>query len=271
MKIMLTGSILAALVTTSLHAEPILKLTKEQELSATVLDAQDRGGGNPYEAEFKALGKLMLKEMHEKNLSQNELGFSPFAFEVAVNEVLVIGTDRDDLTDLFGNDRPAVNSPEVKGIVFKNALWAILNTDQKRHWVMHEYARFTGVDDSRSTFSNHALELLGATTADPIKKGSTFRITKVGKHFELFRGILFVGDVYDLYLEGIKEPAKVFCNGNYVRTDSVTNLEFNSGDAKIELRKLEEKTCSSVVAYLLTANSGSEIYLTISPSGFSFD
>lgn len=121
---------------------------------------QDRGGGNVYEAEFKKIGIELLASMQNARLSSEQLGFELLQFKVALQEVQVLGLDQE--LSLHGNVRMAINSPSERLIRFSNDAWMILNIEQKRILVLHEYLRFVGVDDAEYAFSLNIVTLLQA-------------------------------------------------------------------------------------------------------------
>ncbi len=118
----------------------------------------DSGGGSVYEAEFKWIGQSLLKSMKRARLTSADLGFEMINFEVALSEVEVFGTDQ--ALKLNDHDKTAINSLHQKVIVFNNAIWAKLNSNQKELLVLHEYFRFVGVDDSRYAYSTRIIDLL---------------------------------------------------------------------------------------------------------------
>jgi hypothetical protein len=132
-------------------------------ISLTAFAGKDRGGGNVYEAEFKQIGFQLYGDIRSKGLSAEQIGFELIRLEVALNEVQVVGTDKP--LDLENLPRMAINSPIEKLITFSNSSWMILNSEQKRLLVLHEYLRFVGVDDSEYTFSLRIIQLLNQSSA----------------------------------------------------------------------------------------------------------
>jgi hypothetical protein len=141
---------------------------------------KDRGGGNVYEAEFKQIGFELLGEIKSKRLGAEQIGFETIRLEVALNEVKVLGTDTP--LSIEHQPRMAINSPVQKLIIFSNSSWMILNPDQKRLLVLHEYLRFVGVDDSEYTFSLRIAQMLKtasgsvSTQPGPSSRARTFAV-----------------------------------------------------------------------------------------------
>lgn len=238
-----------------------------QALVDATADGQDRGGGNAYEAEFKSIGRMLLQQMQQKELTQEQLGFSLVAFEIALNEVTPVGTDRNDLELPNGLDRPFLNSPKGKAIVFRNAVWAGQDDNQKNLTVMHEYLRFCNVDDSGYAFSLRALEFLSGTPPNPAKVGHIYRVVKTESW-----NILFFMNGIDVYLEGISAPTSMACGqtGSSGHSQDLLYIDFASSENSKSHYEGVVPNCDALVAYLSTANTGAEVYVRVSMNGFSF-
>jgi hypothetical protein len=135
---------------------------------------QDAGGGNVFEIEFKATGALLAKQIHDAGLTDSQLGFSWLQFDVATREVQVMATD--EKLSLDGKSKSAINSSNQRIIVFNGQIWAILNLEQKRMLALHEYLRFTGVDDSEYTFTLRTLDLLKSPVSQGPGREKTYKI-----------------------------------------------------------------------------------------------
>lgn len=143
---------------------------------------QDAGGGNVFEIEFKATGSLLSKQIHDAQLSDSQLGFSWGQFDAATREVRVVATN--ETISLNGDSKSAINSSNQRIIVFNSQVWTLLNLDQKRMIVLHEYLRFTGVDDAEYAFTLRTLELLKSPVSQEPDREKTYKI--VGADLQAF-------------------------------------------------------------------------------------
>lgn len=228
-----------------------------------IANAQDRTGGNVFEAEFKSIGRLLVQQMKQHNLTSEQLGFPIINFERAVKEVQVMGTDDDALVQVEGEGRQAINSASLYGITFKNSTWAILDIDQKRMLVAHEYCRVSGVDDSNWTYSARLLELVGSTAPQPGKTGRVFKILKVENYYY---------GTNRIYLENLSNPSEVWCSEG-IDGNIYLGLSFriNGSLQKLHREYAQMDTCNNLLAFISTANVGMEVYLSLSPTSFDFN
>lgn len=167
-------------------------------LSLNAFAGKDRGGGNVFEAEFKQLGYRILNEIRVKGLSAEQIGFETIRMEVALEEVRVLGTDRS--VSVENTPRMSINSPRRKVIIFSNASWMILNHEQKKLLVLHEYLRFVGVDDSEYTFSLRIAQLLqdpSGSTSNPNWHSTQARVFRI----VAYRDVVNVGRVFTVIEE----------------------------------------------------------------------
>lgn len=124
--------------------------------------AQDRGGGNAYEAEFKKIGQALYLDIQKLKMSDEQLGFSLETFSNALVTVELKGTDGP--VQLNNESRMAINVLTERFILFSNQQWQELDFSQKRLLVLHEYLRFVGVDDSNYSYSSKIMLILDRNT-----------------------------------------------------------------------------------------------------------
>ncbi|MFN8847268.1 MAG: hypothetical protein ACK5V3_13485 [Bdellovibrionales bacterium] len=124
--------------------------------------AQDRGGGNAYEAEFKKIGQALYLDIQKLKMSDEQLGFSLEKFSNALVNVKVKGTDES--VQLKNESRMAINVLTKRFILFSNQQWQELDSSQKRLLVLHEYLRFVGIDDSNYSYSSKIILILDRST-----------------------------------------------------------------------------------------------------------
>lgn len=111
-----------------------------------VRGGQDSGGGDAYEAEFKSIALDLFNEVSLLKPTKEQFGFEISAFEKALAEVQVFGSDSQ--IDFNGAQRTAINSLSQSLIVFNKIIWPLLDLRQKRLIVMHEYYRFLDPEKS---------------------------------------------------------------------------------------------------------------------------